>query len=92
MVKDSAEGMSNSRTISICTYYISERIVQIGKKKLVLDHLIVQKMDDDDEGGGENVQSILTYGAQALFDSEQEARDITCTSRFLYVLLSLLTL
>ncbi|KAF9479710.1 hypothetical protein BDN70DRAFT_878461 [Pholiota conissans] len=61
MVKDSAE----------------ERIVQIGKKKLVLDHLIVQKMDDDDEGGGENVQSILTYGAQALFDSEQEARDIT---------------
>ncbi|KAF8973574.1 hypothetical protein BDZ97DRAFT_1690769 [Flammula alnicola] len=61
MVKDSAE----------------ERIMQIGKKKLVLDHLIVQKMDDDDENGGEDVQSILTYGAQALFDSEQDARDIT---------------
>ncbi|KAE9408278.1 hypothetical protein BT96DRAFT_914203 [Gymnopus androsaceus JB14] len=49
VVKDSAE----------------ERIMQIGKKKLVLDHLIVQKMDDDDSAG-ENVQSILTYGAQRL--------------------------
>ena len=52
--------------------------MQIGKKKLVLDHLIVQKMDDDDDDGGENVQSILTYGAQALFESEEASRDITC--------------
>ncbi|KAF9015550.1 SNF2 family N-terminal domain-containing protein [Cyathus striatus] len=59
MVKESAE----------------ERIMQIGKKKLVLDHLIVQKMDDDEENGGENVQSILTYGAQALFD--QGSKDIS---------------
>lgn len=56
----------------------SERIMQIGKKKLVLDHLIVQKMDDDEENGGENVQSILTYGAQALFESNETSRDITC--------------
>ena len=56
----------------------SERIMQIGKKKLALDHLIVQKMDDDEENGGENVQSILTYGAQALFESEETSRDITC--------------
>jgi chromodomain-helicase-DNA-binding protein 4 len=55
-----------------------ERIVQIGKKKLVLDHLIVQKMDDDEENAGENVQSILTYGAEALFESEETSRDITC--------------
>ncbi|KAF9527780.1 SNF2 family N-terminal domain-containing protein [Crepidotus variabilis] len=55
IVKDSAE----------------ERIMQVGKKKLVLDHLIVQKMDDDEENGGEDVKSILTYGAQALFESEQ---------------------
>ena len=52
--------------------------MQIGKKKLVLDHLIVQKMDDDEENGGENVQSILTYGAQALFESEETSRDIIC--------------
>ncbi|KAJ7107605.1 SNF2 family DNA-dependent ATPase [Mycena crocata] len=59
MVKDSAE----------------ERIVQVGKKKLVLDHLIVQKMDDDDDAG-DNVQSILTFGAQALFEADADARDI----------------
>jgi chromodomain-helicase-DNA-binding protein 4 len=53
--------------------------MQTGKKKLVLDHLIVQKMDDD-EPSGDNVQSILTYGAQALFneDGEQTSRDIIC--------------
>ncbi|TFK77267.1 hypothetical protein BDN72DRAFT_35406 [Pluteus cervinus] len=60
MVKDSAE----------------ERIMQIGKKKLVLDHLIVQKMDDEDTGG-ENLQSILTYGAKALFEELDASRDIT---------------
>lgn len=54
--------------------------MQIGKKKLVLDHLIVQKMDDDDDAG-ENVQSILTYGAQRLFDgSAENAKDIVCKS------------
>ncbi|KAJ7783591.1 SNF2 family DNA-dependent ATPase [Mycena maculata] len=62
MVKDSAE----------------ERIVQVGKKKLVLDHLIVQKMDDDDDAG-DDVQSILTYGAQALFEADADARDIIYT-------------
>ncbi|KAJ7492793.1 SNF2 family DNA-dependent ATPase [Mycena latifolia] len=62
MVKDSAE----------------ERIVQVGKKKLVLDHLIVQKMDDDDDGG-DDVQSILTFGAQALFEADAGARDIIYT-------------
>lgn len=52
--------------------------MQIGKKKLVLDHLIVQKMDDD-ESAPENVQSILTYGAQAIFDAEEGSKDIVCT-------------
>ena len=54
-----------------------ERIVQTGKKKLVLDHVIVQKMDDEE--GGSDVRSILTYGAQALFDETAETRNITCT-------------
>ncbi|KAI0689886.1 SNF2 family N-terminal domain-containing protein [Cytidiella melzeri] len=57
MMKDSAE----------------ERIMQTGKKKLVLDHLIVQKMDDEEK----DVQSILTFGAQALFEADgATARDI----------------
>ncbi|EMD41939.1 hypothetical protein CERSUDRAFT_90530 [Gelatoporia subvermispora B] len=55
MVKESAE----------------ERIVQTGKKKLVLDHLIVQKMDDSE--GGEDVHSILMFGARTLFDEGQQA-------------------
>ncbi|THV06013.1 hypothetical protein K435DRAFT_744240 [Dendrothele bispora CBS 962.96] len=63
MVKESAE----------------ERIMQMGKKKLVLDHLIVQKINDE-ESAGENVQSILMYGAQALFESDEgSAKDITYT-------------
>ncbi|KAJ7706367.1 SNF2 family N-terminal domain-containing protein [Mycena rosella] len=56
----------------------SERIVQVGKKKLVLDHLIVQKMDADDDAG-DDVQSILTFGAQALFEADAGARDIIYT-------------
>ena len=56
-----------------------ERIMQTGKKKLVLDHLIVQKMDDDD--GKEDVQNILMFGAQALFEGEGgESKDIQCKS------------
>jgi len=56
----------------------ADRIMQIGKKKLVLDHLIVQKMDQNDDEAGENIQSILTYGAQKLFDESDNTRDITC--------------
>lgn len=53
--------------------------MQIGKKKLVLDHLIVQKINDGDTAG-EDVQSILTYGANTLFeDSIDSSRDINCT-------------
>lgn len=61
-----------------------EKIVQTGKKKLALDHLIVQKMDDDEPGGGD-VQSILTYGAQALFEEDgQNSRDIHCMPILLF--------
>ncbi|KAI5124175.1 hypothetical protein M0805_000981 [Coniferiporia weirii] len=60
MTKDSAE----------------EKIIQAGKKKLVLDHLIVQKMDEEEDAG--NFQSMLTFGAKALFVEEegQGSRDI----------------
>ena len=45
--------------------------MQTGKKKLILDHLIVQKMDDEN-GSREDVQSILLYGAKALFEETEE--------------------
>ena len=54
-----------------------DRIMQVGKKKLALDHVIVQKMDDE---LGEDVQSILTFGAQQLFQDGDTDRGITCTS------------
>jgi chromodomain-helicase-DNA-binding protein 4 len=60
-----------------------ERIVQAGKKKLVLDHVIVQKMDAEE--GGADVRSILTYGALALFDEAAATRDINCTFRVGYL-------
>ncbi|KAI0936745.1 hypothetical protein AcV5_004808 [Taiwanofungus camphoratus] len=52
-----------------------DKIMQTGKKKLVLDHLIVQKMDDED-GPKEDVQSTLLFGAKALF--EEGASDEHC--------------
>jgi len=61
----------------LITNPLQERIMQTGKKKLVLDHLIVQKMDDD-ENGGDDLKSILTFGAKALFEDDQNSRDIVC--------------
>ena len=80
MVKDSAEGklIRTYRFDHWQTYSRLERIIQTGKKKLVLDHLIVQKMDEDDSAG-DDVQSILTYGAKALFEEGEHAtQDIVC--------------
>ena len=54
----------------------AEKIIQVGKKKLVLDHLIVQRLDHEDEA--EDVQSILTYGAKALFEEQSDTADINC--------------
>ena len=83
MVKDSAEGKNGPLLIKTITNIIfSEKIMQAGKKKLVLDHLIVQKMDDEEAEN--NVQSILTYGAKALFEESdgQPNRDINCLFYF----------
>lgn len=55
---------------------------------MVLDHLIVQKINDDDDVG-DDVQSILTFGAKALFE-DSDSRDITCESLSNYPKLSLI--
>lgn len=86
MVKTSAEGRSiqpSPQLISVDPTTL-ERIMQVGKKKLALDHVIVQKMDDDI---GEDVQSILTFGAEQLFQDEETNRGITCPSTLPYLLL-----
>ena len=55
MTKDSAE----------------EKIVQIGRKKMALDHVLIESMDADDEAGVD-LQSILKHGAQALFEGDDQ--------------------
>ncbi|KAF8323155.1 hypothetical protein DL93DRAFT_632947 [Clavulina sp. PMI_390] len=65
MVKDSAE----------------EKMVEIGKKKLILDHVIVKKMDDEDVQDN-SLQSMLSYGAKALFEPNAKI-NTTCKSSYM---------
>ncbi|KAG5209975.1 Chromatin remodeling complex subunit [Trichophyton interdigitale] len=46
-----------------------EKIMQIGKKKMALDHVLIERMDaeDDDEL---DLEAILRHGAEALFDDD----------------------
>ncbi|PTB69735.1 hypothetical protein BBK36DRAFT_1134312 [Trichoderma citrinoviride] len=46
---------------------VEERIMEIGRKKMALDHALIESMDDD-ELEGADLESILKHGAQALFD------------------------
>ncbi|KAF7593076.1 hypothetical protein BBP40_012093 [Aspergillus hancockii] len=46
-----------------------EKIMQIGKKKMVLDHVLIDRMASE-EDDGQDLESILRHGAQALFDND----------------------
>ena len=48
---------------------VEEKIMQIGKKKMALDHVLIQQMDQEDEAGMD-LESILRHGASALFDDD----------------------
>lgn len=45
--------------------------MQAGRKKMALDHALIDKMDDEDDGA-EDVESILKKGAAALFAKERK--------------------
>ncbi|SPN97421.1 related to CHD1 - transcriptional regulator [Cephalotrichum gorgonifer] len=50
---------------------VEEKIMQVGKKKMALDHALIDRMDTDD--AGEDLEGVLRHGAEALFsDSEKE--------------------
>lgn len=54
---------------------VEEKIMQIGRKKMALDHALVESMDAHAKNGepGEDLESILKHGAEALFnDGEKE--------------------
>ena len=77
MTKNSVEGNGSHSLIRKAYSKTAEKIIQVGKRKLVLDHLIVQKMGDEEDSN--EVQSLLTFGAAALFADEEEGdRGITC--------------
>lgn len=48
-----------------------ERIMQMGRKKLALDHVLIQEMDADDANETDLV-SVLKHGASELFQDEGE--------------------
>lgn len=53
-----------------------EKILQIGRKKLALDHLLIESMDNEDESPND-VESVLRHGAAALFGEGDKKDAIT---------------
>lgn len=58
---------------------VEERIMQAGRKKMALDHALIESMDDD-EIAGDDLESILKHGAQALFDDDYQKTAIVYDS------------
>ncbi|KXJ90825.1 hypothetical protein Micbo1qcDRAFT_195696 [Microdochium bolleyi] len=53
-----------------------EKIMQVGRKKMALDHALIESMDTAEDAGGD-LESILKHGAAALFgDSKAEDKII----------------
>ena len=46
-----------------------EKVMQIGKKKLALDHIMIEQMGVDDDAGVD-LESILKHGTEALFKDD----------------------
>ncbi|KAI8344186.1 P-loop containing nucleoside triphosphate hydrolase protein [Chlamydoabsidia padenii] len=63
----------------ITRFSVEERIVEKSKKKMVLDHLVVDKMDEE-EMESDDVESILKFGLKALFDEDTAPKDIVYDS------------
>jgi hypothetical protein len=51
-----------------------EKIMQIGRKKMALDHALIESMDDKDGDAGNDFESVLRHGAEALFSNDK--RDV----------------
>ncbi|KIH94172.1 chromo domain-containing protein [Sporothrix brasiliensis 5110] len=48
---------------------VEEKIMQIGRSKMALDHALIETMDAEDDAGND-LESILRHGAKALFSEE----------------------
>ncbi|KAI0412152.1 PHD/FYVE-zinc-finger like domain-containing protein [Xylaria grammica] len=54
---------------------VEEKIMQMGRKKMALDHALIESMDAKEETG-EDLESILKHGAAALFSDESKDKII----------------
>lgn len=52
-----------------------EKIMQIGKRKMALDHALIEQMSAAEDDAGIDLESILRHGAEALF-KDDDAHDI----------------
>ncbi|KAJ5823461.1 SNF2-related protein [Penicillium robsamsonii] len=50
---------------------VEEKIMQKGKTKMALDHVLIDRIEADQDG--EDLESILQHGAQALFNDDDSA-------------------
>lgn len=52
---------------------VEEKIMQIGRKKMALDHALIETMDrKKEDDAGEDLESILKHGAEALFNDAND--------------------
>lgn len=52
---------------------VEEKIMQIGRKKMALDHALIETMDrKKEDDAGEDLESILKHGADALFNDNND--------------------
>lgn len=49
---------------------VEEKIMQVGKKKMALDHALIDRMDTED--AGEDLEGVLRHGAEALFSENEK--------------------
>ncbi|KAF2830729.1 hypothetical protein CC86DRAFT_343714 [Ophiobolus disseminans] len=54
---------------------VEEKIIQMGRKKMALDHVVVEQLDADDIEE-HDVESILKFGAAELFKDDNAEQDI----------------
>ena len=52
---------------------VEEKIMQIGRKKMALDHALIESMEDR-EATGNDLESVLKHGAEALFGDKETDR------------------
>lgn len=54
---------------------IEEKVLQIGKGKMALEHVVVERMKENSEESYDDMESILKFGSEALF-SDDNSQDI----------------